>query len=220
MHDVGEWYLGLLVRLGAALFWQDGHFRLAVPSDKTRQLCSAYLVYLSWSAAARPGSCCLVRNSELWQGLRWLNCPKPEPSAATQSNKSSKERWCRARQTNSPLLFFLSFFFFFAQHHRSLFWQQEAEWKREAAEEHWHRQAQRGDPPTPNTRQDPLKRIYCRGLSWNTSCSVSLCGQWFHSCCGASQQQWKRQCWNNSWFSDNWRGSKDDGAKKQALSDV
>lgn len=99
------------MRLAAALFWQDGHFRLAIPSDKTRQLCSAYLVYLSWSAAARPGSCCLVRNSELWQGLRWLNCPKPEPSAATQSNKSSKERWRRERQTNSPLLFFLSAFF-------------------------------------------------------------------------------------------------------------
>lgn len=142
---------------------------------------------LHWSAAAWPGSCCLVRNSELWQGLRWPNCTKPEPNTAKQSNKSSKERWCGERQTNS-------LFFSFAQHQQSLLWQKDAEWKREGAEKHWHGQAQRGDPPTLNTCQDPLKRIYCKDLSWNTSSSVS-CSQRLNSCWGASQQPVRLSVW-------------------------
>lgn len=54
---------------------------------------SLSLVFIQhWSTVALPGSCCLVRNSGLWQGLRWLNCLKLELSLAMQSNKSSKER--------------------------------------------------------------------------------------------------------------------------------
>lgn len=60
-----------------------------------------------WSAVALPGSCSLVRNSELWQGLRWPSRPKLELSAAMQSNKSSKERdGAEKRQTNSLFFFF------------------------------------------------------------------------------------------------------------------
>lgn len=31
---------------------------------------------LRWSTVAQPGSCCRVRNSELWQGLCWPNWPE------------------------------------------------------------------------------------------------------------------------------------------------
>lgn len=31
---------------------------------------------LRWSTVALPGSCCRVRNSELWQGLCWPNGPE------------------------------------------------------------------------------------------------------------------------------------------------
>lgn len=55
--------------------------------------CSLSRVFIQrWSTVALPGSCSLVRNSELWQGLRWPNRLKLELSTAMQSNKSSKER--------------------------------------------------------------------------------------------------------------------------------
>lgn len=84
-----------------------------------------------WSAVALPGSCSLVRNSELWQGLRWPSRPKLELSAAMQSNKSSKERDGAAKDKQIAF-----FFFFFLQNSVSsngLFGsrQRETEWRRE-----------------------------------------------------------------------------------------
>lgn len=94
-----------------------------------------------WSAVALPGSCSLVRNSELWQGLRWPSRPKLELSAAMQSNKSSKERDGAAK--DKQIAFFFFFFFTKQCFQQWSFWQQTA---RDGVKERrrvWHKQTDR-----------------------------------------------------------------------------